>query len=196
MVLNYGKNVANYPRKSHPKINKPLNDVSSEYKHSKKKKTNYPSEKSLDIKTSHSNLRKSTNLNYETPSSKFHKKSYSLDPESLVKSNIDTMPNLDNPLPLNSIISTKHDLQGDVEDRLGNPLKNLCNYVTDRKFKAESKEFQSAFCHVYEEAQKLENKLKLLYEEYTRVQKLNKYLSFSQKHKEDMLGNSQEENRK
>ena len=196
MLLNYGKNVTTNPRRSHPKLNKPLDEVSSKYEHSKQKISHFPSEKSLDKKAPHSHLQKSWNLNLEIPSSKFKKKSYLHLPISNVKSYTDSMANQNSPVSLKSIMSSKLDLQGEIEDHMGNPLKNLCNYLNDRDFKAESKEFQSVFCQVFEESQKLENKLKLLHEEYTRLQKLNKYLSYSHKYKEDMLGNSQDENRK
>ena len=78
----------------------------------------------------------------------------------------------------------------------GGQLRNLNDYLKTRKFKAEAPEFQEAFVHVYQEAQRMETMIKTLYSEIRHLSKLNKYLNLSQKHKEEMLCKILEENRK
>lgn len=76
------------------------------------------------------------------------------------------------------------------------PLENLSKIMASTRFNAESTQIQKLFVETYETAQGMESKIKVYKEEIIRLNQFNKYLTLTQKYKEQLLKNVLEENRR
>lgn len=92
-----------------------------------------------------------------------------------------------------------HEIEQSVRSKMEPPeaaLENLSKIMATQRFSAESTKVQKLFVETYEIAQGMESKIKKYKEEITRLNQFNKYLTLTQKYKEQLLKNVLEDNRR
>lgn len=73
---------------------------------------------------------------------------------------------------------------------------NICSWLNTKEFQAENPKMQEIFVQVLKIAQKMESRIVKLNTEIRKLDKQNKYLILTQRHKEEMLNKVLEENRR